>query len=84
MSGPIRSRTSDGREVRFRTLAPGDFPLIIELMTAAGSVVHRQVVQGPGVIEIPALGQLFGPLTTKITYGTGEVVVQPPKGGRRP
>jgi hypothetical protein len=65
----------------FRDLPEESYPFTVEFFTADGTVVHTIEVSGPGAIEVPALGTIYGPVGARAIYADGTVhVTQPPKG----
>jgi hypothetical protein len=48
--------------------------MTIELIRSdTGEVVWRQVVEGPGGLEVPGFGHLGAPIGVRITYNGGHV-----------
>jgi hypothetical protein len=69
---------SDELPVAFRDLPARAYPFVVEYFTTTGAVVHTERVEGPGVMKVPGLSGLFGPIGVRVTYASGEVVETPP------
>lgn len=61
----------------FHDLPADKFPFIVEFISSKGMVVHRIEVASPGVVKIPGLSPLFGPVSTRVTFADGTVVTEP-------
>jgi hypothetical protein len=56
----------------FIDLAPEDFPFRLEFyQKSTGQVVWVQDIEEPGAINIPALGEHYGPVGTRLTFSDG-------------
>jgi hypothetical protein len=56
------------------------YPFRIEFLNAARDVVESIEVTGPGVLNVPALAEVHGPVSVRVTYGDGSVVeCEPPR-----
>jgi hypothetical protein len=59
---------------RFVDLPESFFPFRVEFVELrTGETVQVIDVAGPGVLVVPRLGDAYGPLKTRITWGTGHV-----------
>lgn len=68
------------KKTMFRDLPEESFPFTVEFFTADGTVVHTIRVSGPGAMEVPALGKIYGPVGARTTYADGVVhVTLPPE-----
>lgn len=57
----------------FVDLNETDYPFRLEFLDRKGVVVWSTDVAEPGAVRIPALGQVYGPVTGRITFPGGEV-----------
>ena len=60
--------------VAIHLLPRSAFPLLIEFLAADGRVVHAMTIAGSGIVEVPALAKLFGPVSARITFADGVVI----------
>ena len=67
-SGPVKV------PVAFADLPESSFPVLVEFFTmTSGHVVHRLEFDGPGVLQIPGLSALWGPVGCRVITADGGV-----------
>lgn len=67
------------KPTRFFDLRPEDFPFHIDARNQAGEIVWSVDVPEPGVLDVPPLSCVHGPVSVTITYpgGTSETLANP-------
>lgn len=67
------------KPVAFHDLHPDQLPVTFEFLNQAGDVVHSiGPIDGPCVIEVPALHHEHGPISVRTTYGDGTIHLEGP------
>lgn len=65
-------------EIKFRGVPPDMFPFTIEYLNSAGAVIHTEQVTAPGVLSVPNLVDLWGPISVRMLWPDGSVTPQGP------
>lgn len=65
----------------FTDLPANAFPVTLEYLNRHGIVIRTEHIEGPGVMEVPPLATLYGPIGVRISYANGKKHIQPPPGG---
>lgn len=70
------------KSTAFRDLPADAYPFTVEYLNAKGVVVRTEYVEGPGMMEVPPLHNLFGPISVRITFANGDTHTEgPPTSG---
>lgn len=65
----------------FHDLPAAAFPVTIEYFNAKRVLLRTMHIEGPGVMYVPPLSNLFGPVGVRIAFANGRSHEEPPPGG---